>query len=77
MMFSTRTWRNDGSNVRLDDDQMMSALMERIGEIDLLTQEHEQNRGGPIPFSPFGFPAGQPDPFHAHPNQVQPANLQE
>ncbi|KAJ9608616.1 hypothetical protein H2200_006387 [Cladophialophora chaetospira] len=70
VMFSTRTWRSDGRNVGLGD--LLDALQE-------LTQTLEQqNRGGPLPFSPFGFPTNEPgSPFHTPQNHVQPANLQD
>ena len=78
MMFSTRTFRNDGRNVRSPDD-MWSALIELADMDDLLTHSREQpTRGALLPFSPFGFPAGEPGPaFHTPQAHMQPANLQE
>lgn len=76
MMFSTRTWRNDGLNVRPGD--LLSALPELESTDDLLTTRGQQNRGGPLPLSSFGFPVGEHGRgFHDHPPLMQPASLQE
>ena len=75
MMFSTRTWRNDGRNVRPDD---LDEISVSVDTDELLIRLCEQNRGGPLPFGPFGFPAGEPGaPFNNHQTQMQPSSLQE
>jgi hypothetical protein len=77
MMFSTRMWRPDGPNVRLDD--LLDSLVEDADIEELLTRSLGlQNRGGPLPFSPLGFPlGGTGPPLHNPPTPMQPASLQE
>ncbi|KIW35688.1 uncharacterized protein PV07_02372 [Cladophialophora immunda] len=77
MVLSTRSWRGDGRNVRVDD---LHEVIDEMGQ--LLTRLDElHNRGMPAPFvplSPFGFPRGQGagglDDPHFH---LQPAGLQD
>ncbi|EXJ64781.1 hypothetical protein A1O7_01119 [Cladophialophora yegresii CBS 114405] len=77
MMFSTRMWSPDGRNVRLDD--LLDSAVEDVEMEELLTHlVEQQNRGGPLPFSPLGFPGAEAGPgLHGPPPHMQPASLQD
>ncbi len=77
MMFSTRSWRSDGRNVRTRNplEILSPTEFER-----LLTHMDELQtfQGMPNPFGSFELPRGEHGPAVPNPHaQMQPANLQE